>query len=93
MTEKFVCVVKTSLLTLSQMLEVASLADVGKYAEELLSYMCSTIGPEPATTVLCVQQVVYLIYWLLFYAVVLHYSSLFVVVWCCNYVELDLRRH
>jgi len=31
--------------------------DVGKYAEELLSYMCSTIGPDPADTVLCVQQV------------------------------------
>ena len=57
MTEKFVCVVKTSLFTLSQMLEVASLVDIGKYAEELLSYMCSTIGPDPANTVLCVQQV------------------------------------
>jgi len=56
-TEKFVCVVKTSLYALSQLLEVACLADVGKYAEELLSYMCSTIGPDPANTVLCVQQV------------------------------------
>jgi len=56
-TEKFVCVVKTTLLALSQLLEVACMADVGKYAEELLSYMCSTIGPDPSNTVLCVQQV------------------------------------
>ena len=57
MTEKFVCVVKTSLFALSQLLEVACLADVGKFAEELLSYMCSTIAADPANTVLCVQQV------------------------------------
>jgi len=48
------------------MLEVASLVDVGKYTEELLSYMCSTIGPDPATTMLCVQQVGCVMYWLCF---------------------------
>jgi len=48
---------KSALFALSQLLEVACLADVGKYAEELLSYMCSTIGSDPANTVLCVQQV------------------------------------
>jgi len=65
-TEKFVCVVKTSLYTLSQLLEVASLVDVSKYAEELLSYMCSTIGPDPVNTVLCVQQVYLFIRLLIF---------------------------
>jgi len=55
--DKFVSVVKTTLYALSQLLEVAVVTDVGKYAEELLSYMCSTIGPDPADTVLCVQQV------------------------------------
>lgn len=39
------------------MLEVASLADVGKYAEELLGYLRSTITVEATASVLCVQQV------------------------------------
>jgi len=56
-TDKFVCIVKTMLTALSQLLEVSCLVDIGKYAEELLSYLCSTIGLDPADTVLCVQQV------------------------------------
>ena len=48
---------RTTLCALSQLLEVASLTDVGKCAEELLSYMCSTISPDPANSILCVQQV------------------------------------
>jgi len=55
--DKFVGMLKTSLFALSQLLEVASVSEVGKYAEELLSFMCSTIGPDPVHTVLCVQQV------------------------------------
>jgi len=62
--DKFVSVVRTTLYALSQLLEVAVLTDVGKYAEELLSYMCSTIGPDAANTVLCVQQVCMLLCWL-----------------------------
>lgn len=42
---------------LSQILEVACLADIGKYAEEFLSYLRSTIILEPTDTVQCVQQV------------------------------------
>lgn len=56
-TDKFCTMLRTSLTLLSQILEVACLADIGKYAEEFLSYLRSTITLEPTDTVLCVQQV------------------------------------
>lgn len=61
-SEKFVHVLSVILHVLSQMLEVASLVDIGKYAEELLSYLRSTITVEATTSVLCVQQVSLLFY-------------------------------
>ncbi|XP_060568114.1 huntingtin-like isoform X3 [Ruditapes philippinarum] len=55
-TDKFCAMLKTSLYVLSQVLEVATLSDIGKYAEEFLNYLKSTITLEPTDTVLCVQQ-------------------------------------
>ena len=48
---------RTSLTVLSQILEVACLSDIGKYAEEFLSYLKTTITLEATDTVQCVQQV------------------------------------
>lgn len=56
-TDKFCGMLKASLYVLSQILEVATLTDIGKYAEEFLNYLKSTISLEPTDTVLCVQQV------------------------------------
>ncbi|KAL4231691.1 hypothetical protein ACF0H5_009269 [Mactra antiquata] len=55
-TDKFCNMLKTSLHVLSQILEVATLIDIGKYAEEFLNYLRTTITLEPTDTVLCVQQ-------------------------------------
>jgi hypothetical protein len=65
-TEKFVQVLRVTLQVTAQLLEVACLNDVGRHADELLSYLGATIGPEPTETILCVQQVG----WLYFYVVV-----------------------
>jgi hypothetical protein len=42
---------------MAQLLEIATLFDIGKHAEEILSYFKSTVILEPTSTVLCVQQV------------------------------------
>ena len=42
---------------LSQLLEAASIQEVGKHADELLTYLRSTMSREPTCTVNCVQQV------------------------------------
>lgn len=39
------------------MLEITTLEDIGKYADELLQYLKSTIILEPTETIRCVQQV------------------------------------
>jgi hypothetical protein len=65
-SEKFIQVLRVTLQVTAQLLEVACLSDVGRHADELLSYLGATIGPEPTETILCVQQVC----WLYFYIVV-----------------------
>ncbi|WAR21216.1 HD-like protein [Mya arenaria] len=55
-TDKFCLLLKTTLTVLCQILEVATLADIGKYAEEFLVYLKSSITLEPTDTVLSVQQ-------------------------------------
>ncbi|KAL8615828.1 hypothetical protein ACOMHN_048536 [Nucella lapillus] len=54
--DKFCSFVRTTLDVLAQLLEIATLFDVGKYAEEILNYFKSTVVLEPTSTVLCVQQ-------------------------------------
>lgn len=46
-----------TLETLSQLLEVGTLNDAGRIAEEVLSYLRLTVTLEPTATVKCVQQV------------------------------------
>lgn len=58
-SDKFCTMLKTALHVLSQILEVAALSDIGKYAEEFLSYMRTTVSLEPTDSVLCVQQVMF----------------------------------
>lgn len=55
-SDKFLGLLKIALTTLSQILEIGTLTEVGKIVEEILSYMRSTFSLEPATTVECVQQ-------------------------------------
>ena len=56
-SEKFETLLKTALTVLSQVLEIACLGEVSKHADELLSYLKSTVSMEPTGSVLCVQQV------------------------------------
>ncbi|XP_063237175.1 huntingtin isoform X2 [Bacillus rossius redtenbacheri] len=55
-SEKFVCLLQTVLKTLSQLLEVSTLCEVGRIVEEILAYMRLTITVEPSHTIICVQQ-------------------------------------
>ncbi|XP_033756060.1 huntingtin-like [Pecten maximus] len=55
-TDKFCILLKCTLECLAQVLEIASLQDIGKYAEELLGYLRTTVSLEPTCTILCVQQ-------------------------------------
>ena len=56
-SEKFGCLLRSALVVLSQLLEAASIQEVGKHADELLTYLRSTMSREPTCTVNCVQQV------------------------------------
>lgn len=55
-SDKFCSLVRTTLDVMAQLLEVCMLQDIGKHAEEILSYFKSTVVLEPTSTVLCVQQ-------------------------------------
>ncbi|XP_071090376.1 huntingtin-like isoform X1 [Haliotis cracherodii] len=55
-SDKFCNLLKVTLAVFSQILEIATLFDIGKYAEEFLGYLKSTMTMEPTFTVLCVQQ-------------------------------------
>jgi huntingtin len=56
-SEKFVSLLRVTLETLSQLLEVGTLNEAGRIAEEVLSYLRLTVTVEPTATVKCVQQV------------------------------------
>lgn len=56
-TDKFCSLLHTSLVTLSQVLEITTLEDIGKYADEILQYLKTTIVLEPTESIRCVQQV------------------------------------
>lgn len=56
-SEKFVSLLRVTLETLSQLLEVGTLNEAGRITEEILSYLRSTVTVEPTATVKCVQQV------------------------------------
>lgn len=58
-SDKFCSLLKVALEVLAQLLEISSLFDIGKYAEEFLTYLKSTFAMEATATVLCVQQVSY----------------------------------
>ncbi|KAK3095770.1 hypothetical protein FSP39_018831 [Pinctada imbricata] len=54
--DKFCTLLRTSLKALSQLLEISTLGDIGKYADEILVYLKATVSMEPTITILCVQQ-------------------------------------
>lgn len=56
-TDKFCSLLHTSLVTLSQILEITTLEDIGKHADEILQYLKTTIVLEPTESIRCVQQV------------------------------------
>jgi huntingtin len=56
-SEKFVSLLRVTLETLSQLLEVGTINEVGRITEEILSYLRTTVTVEPTATVKCVQQV------------------------------------
>ncbi|XP_055860312.1 huntingtin-like [Biomphalaria glabrata] len=55
-SDKFCTILRTVLTVLSQLLEIATLYDIGKVTEEILGYLKVTMALEPTWTVLCVQQ-------------------------------------
>ncbi|ELT98253.1 hypothetical protein CAPTEDRAFT_220329 [Capitella teleta] len=55
-SEKFHCLLKTTLMVLSQLLEVACLPSIARHTEDLLSCLQSSLTREPTASVLCVQQ-------------------------------------
>lgn len=55
-SEKFLNLLRTSLQTLSKFLELATLFESGRVAEEILNYFRTTFNFEPSSTVECVQQ-------------------------------------
>ncbi|NXY84945.1 HD protein, partial [Alcedo cyanopectus] len=54
--EKFGCFLKSALDVLSQILELATLQDIGKCVEEILGYLKSCFNREPTMATVCVQQ-------------------------------------
>lgn len=54
--DKFLNLLSTTLATLSQILEIATLTEIGRIVEEILSYTRSTFILDSVTTVECVQQ-------------------------------------
>lgn len=55
--DKFVGLVSSTLKVLSQLLEVMTLVEAGRIAEELLFYLRGTMSLSPTATVSCVSQV------------------------------------
>lgn len=55
-SEKFLALLRSSLHTLSQLLELATLYETGRVSEEILNYFRCTFNLEPCSTVECVQQ-------------------------------------
>ncbi|XP_019381604.1 PREDICTED: huntingtin isoform X1 [Gavialis gangeticus] len=54
--EKFGCFLRSALDVLSQILELATLQDIGKCVEEILGYLKSCFSREPMMATVCVQQ-------------------------------------
>uniref|UniRef100_A0A673B0I3 Huntingtin n=1 Tax=Sphaeramia orbicularis TaxID=375764 RepID=A0A673B0I3_9TELE len=54
--EKFGCFLRATLDVLSQLLELATLHDIGKCVEEILGYLKSCFSREPTMATVCVQQ-------------------------------------
>ncbi|XP_035754526.1 LOW QUALITY PROTEIN: huntingtin [Egretta garzetta] len=54
--EKFGCFLRSALDVLSQILELATLQDIGKCVEEILGYLKSCFSREPTMATVCVQQ-------------------------------------
>lgn len=54
--EKFGGLLHAALDVLSQLLELATLQDIGKCVEEILGYLKSCFSREPTMTIVCVQQ-------------------------------------
>ncbi|XP_072177779.1 huntingtin-like [Diadema setosum] len=54
--DKFCSLLKMALSCLGQVLELASINEVGQYVEEILGYLKSCVTIEPTMTILCVEQ-------------------------------------
>lgn len=59
--EKFGSLLRTILKSFSQILEISTLKEIGNHADEFLGYLKSSVSMEPTTTILCVQQVYFLV--------------------------------
>uniref|UniRef100_T1IW53 Huntingtin n=1 Tax=Strigamia maritima TaxID=126957 RepID=T1IW53_STRMM len=55
-SERFSALLRTCLDVMSQLLEISTMTEVGEHAEEILSYLKSTITMEAMPTLRCVQQ-------------------------------------
>ena len=54
--ENFMVLLDTALSTLSQILEMSTLNEMGRMSEEILGYLQSTFALKPTATVKCVHQ-------------------------------------
>lgn len=77
--DKFCAILRTTLITLSQLLEIATLYDVGTVTEEILGYLKVTMALEPTWTVVCVQQVLIHLFMLFFFSLT---KGFCVHAWC-----------
>lgn len=55
-SERFSSLLNACLTALSKVLEIATVVEIGEYAEEILCYLKITVSMEPTSTILCVQQ-------------------------------------
>lgn len=55
-SEMYISLLNATLQVLSQILEVATINEAGRMAEEILQYLQTTVVLSPTTTVQCVQQ-------------------------------------
>ena len=55
--DKFSQLLRCTLRALAQLLEVASIEEVGKHTEELLTSLASCVRRDAMHTIYCVQQV------------------------------------
>jgi len=77
-SEMYISLLNATLDVLSQILEIASINEAGRIAEEVLCYLKTTVVLSPTATVQCVQQLL---------------KCLFGTNVCAQWTELDIQKN